>query len=223
MQPQSAPAGKSTSPLKIILIVLAVFIVLGVAAVLGIGWFTYSKMKEAGVDAELMQRNPALATAKIAAAFNPNIEVLSVDERTETVQIREKSTGKVTTVKLGDLKQGKITVQDNEGNTVSVGGEVKLPDWAPPYPGAKQTGTASVQGAEGEAGNVVMQTSDSLEKVFQFYEEKLKAGGFKTTVVNKAEGAWTLAAADDAGKRSLNIVGNRQGDETSVTLTFTGK
>ena len=51
-------------------------------------YFIRQKMHQAGVTTEMMRRNPALASAKIAAAMNPNIEIVSVDEDQQTLTFR---------------------------------------------------------------------------------------------------------------------------------------
>ena len=53
---------KKTSPLVWILAILGVFVVLVIVAVVGIGFFVAHKAKEAGLDSDMVKRNPALAT-----------------------------------------------------------------------------------------------------------------------------------------------------------------
>src|SRR5450759_1653720 len=74
------PPPKKTSPIVWVLVGLGAFLLLVVIAVAGAGFFLVHKVKQAGLDPELMRRNPGLATVKMMAALNPNIEVLSVNE-----------------------------------------------------------------------------------------------------------------------------------------------
>ncbi|MDX2153494.1 MAG: hypothetical protein SFV54_22305 [Bryobacteraceae bacterium] len=198
-------------------------VVLGIVAVVGTGWFVMNKIKQAGVDPELMQRSPALAMAKMAAAFNPDLEVLAVDEKNETVQVREKSSGKTMTLKLADLKNGKITVDDSAGGQVTIGGEAKLPPWVPAYPGASMRSNVSVSGTEQDAGSVQLTTADGLEQVRRFYEDELKKKGMKVESTQSGDTGWTLHASDEATERTVTLVAAREGDQTAVTVAFTRK
>ena len=77
-------------------------------------YFIKQKMHQAGVTTEMMRRNPALAGAKIAAAMNPNIEILSVDEDRQTLTYRDKKTGKVSVVTFQNAKNGHWTATEEE-------------------------------------------------------------------------------------------------------------
>ena len=77
-------------------------------------YFIRQKMHQAGVTTEMMRRNPALASAKIAAAMNPNIEIVSVDEDQQTLTFRDKRTGKVSVVTFQNAKNGRWTATEEE-------------------------------------------------------------------------------------------------------------
>ncbi|HVN06452.1 MAG TPA: hypothetical protein VMT86_18660 [Bryobacteraceae bacterium] len=102
------PAPRRFSPLIWVLAAMFGLFVLGGGLVL------VHQAKHAGVDARLMRNNPGLATAKLLAATNPDIEIISTDEDKGKVTIRQKSTGKVITVDLDKMKQGKIAFHDGE-------------------------------------------------------------------------------------------------------------
>jgi TonB family protein len=65
-------------------------------------YFIYNKAKrvakEAGVDSQVMGKKPGLAAAKLLAALNPDIEIESVDDKNNTVTLRDKKTGETTTL-----------------------------------------------------------------------------------------------------------------------------
>ncbi|HUO33129.1 MAG TPA: hypothetical protein VMU80_28195 [Bryobacteraceae bacterium] len=88
--------------------------------VLGGGLLLVSQAKHAGSDARLMRNNPGLATGKLLAATNPDIEIISTDEDKGRVTIRQKSTGKVITVDLDKMRQGKITFPNDRANQAGV-------------------------------------------------------------------------------------------------------
>jgi TonB family protein len=77
-------------------------LLIGIALFFVASYFIYNKgkrvAKEAGVDSELMGKKPGLAAAKLLAALNPDIEIESVDDKNNTVTLRDKKTGEATTL-----------------------------------------------------------------------------------------------------------------------------
>jgi TonB family protein len=75
-------------------------ILIGVVLFFAASYFIYNKAKrvakDAGVDSEMMKKKPGLASAKIAAALNPDIEIVSIDDQKNTVTLRDKRTGATT-------------------------------------------------------------------------------------------------------------------------------
>ena len=66
-------ATKKTSPLVWILVAIAGVFVLGGVVLVGLGFFVAHKVKQAGIDPELMQRNPGLnAEYKFLLKDSPN-------------------------------------------------------------------------------------------------------------------------------------------------------
>src|SRR5262245_33463832 len=89
-----APPPKKGGVLKWVLIGCAGFLVIGIIAVGSLFYYGYNKAKQAGIDPGLMQRNPALALAKIAIKNNPDVEYVSDNETNNTITVRDKKTGK---------------------------------------------------------------------------------------------------------------------------------
>ncbi len=172
--------------------------------------------------------NPVAMVAKIAAMANPNIEVLSVDEASGKVTIKDKETGKTVTVSLDDLQQGKLEVSTEEGK-VQMGANVdaKIPQWVPVYPGAKQQNLMSTQTAEADGGTIMLEVKEEFGKVKAWYEEQIKAGGFDSKMSTSTEGsegpgAMLIASKNDE-KQSLHVILNTEPEFTRVTLTFGSK
>ncbi len=172
--------------------------------------------------------NPVAMVAKIAAMANPNIEVLSVDEASGKVTIKDKETGKTVTVSLDDLQQGKLEVSTEEGK-VQMGANVdaKIPQWVPVYPGAKQQNLMSTQTAEADGGTIMLEVKEEFGKVKAWYEEQIKAGGFDSKMSTLTEGsegpgAMLIASKNDE-KQSLHVILNTEPEFTRVTLTFGSK
>jgi hypothetical protein len=241
------PPKKKISPLVWILSGIAVFILLlGGAAIIGT-YIVVNKVKQAGLDPDLMEKNPGLAVAKMMAAMNPEIDIVSVDDRKGVITFKEKSTGKTVTVNFEDAKQGKIRFTGDNDEEVTLetdsesgvaqlrsaegsfqlGGAVKLPSWVPAYPGAKPQGTYSSQAKDSNSASIHFSTRDSLDKVAKFYEAGLKGSGLKvTTNIVQQDGKVSggmIGAQDDANRRNVVVSLDTSDEGTGVNLVFTEK
>jgi hypothetical protein len=201
---------------------LAVLLILIVIGIAGTGFFIAKKVHDAGFDQDLAQRNPVLAAAKMAASLNPEVEIVKVDEDAGVITIREKKTGKTVTMNAEDVKNGRISFTDeSSGSTVSVGGDVNLPDWVPDYPGSKPAGTFSAAGGDSEAGMASFKTGDPADKVLGFYRDELKSAGFKITeTTTSTAGGGMIAGEDEANRRTVTAVVSQDGGSTQVVLNY---
>ena len=224
----------------------AVLILIIGIGIVGFGYWARYKLKQAGVDSELMKKNPALAMTKMMAAMNPNIEVLSVNDDTKKVTVRDKTTGKTYTVNLEDAQKGKFVLQQDgkdavtvtasgEGDkgtvefksaegSVKIGGDAKIPTWIPEYPGSQPQGTFSAQSNEGTSGTYAFKTKDSADKVSKFYEDNFKSAGLEVnsnlTSQNGKTSAGVLSAHDKSDDHTATIVIGTDGSDTTVAVTF---
>jgi hypothetical protein len=176
-----------------------------------------------------MQRNPGYAAAKMIITMNPEVEEVSHDEASGTITVREKKTGKVTTMKFGDIKNGhfSFSATDENGKTGSMEfgeGASKLPSWVPVYPGSKAEGVFSAKGGEGEeGGTVAFTTSDDWSKVMAFYQDKAKDLGMKASMTTSSEKGGMLIFADESSKRTLSVVSGGSSGSSSISLTYSEK
>ena len=242
------PQKKKVSPLVWILGIIAVLVLLvGGAAIIGT-YFVVQKVKQAGLDPELMSKNPGLAMAKIMTTANPDLDLVSVDEGKGLITIREKSTGKTTTVSFDEAKQGKITFTDDKNQKVTMntdsatgtmevktadgsfqlgGGTGKIPAWVPSYPGSNPQSSYSAQSKDGDTASVHFTTKDPVDKVVKFYEGALKGAGLKVTSnIMQQDGkvAGGMLAAEDEAKSKTVMVSLGSSDEgTSVNVAYTSK
>src|SRR5258708_3920514 len=194
----------------------------------------------------LKSKGPAYLISKVITASNPNLDVVSVDSNTNKVTVRDKSTGKTYTVNFEDTKKGKLVLQEDgkdavtvtasgegdkgtvefksaDGN-VKIGGDAKIPAWIPEYPGSQPKGTFSAQSNEGTTGTYAFKTSDSADKVSKFYEDNLKSAGLEVnsnlTSQNGKTSAGVLTAHDKSDDHTATIVIGTDGLETTVAVTF---
>src|SRR5690349_17657241 len=81
------PTKKGLGPLAWVLIILGSLFMLFVLAIMAAGFFIVHKVKQAGLDPDLMKRNPGLTVTKLITTVNPNTEVLDVDESRGIIHI----------------------------------------------------------------------------------------------------------------------------------------
>jgi len=230
--PMSGPApmpppmtqARKTSPIVWILVILLGLFALGIVGVVGTGLFVAHKVRQVGIDPDLWRRNPGLAVGKIIAATNPDVEVLGTDDATGRIRLRDKRTGKVTSMTFDDVRNGRfsMTAEDDNGKTATLqfgGGPARLPDWVPNYPGSSPQMTISANSADTNGGNFSFTTPDAPSKVLHFYQDKAKELGLKVSLAAITETGGTMAAGDDASHRSLTVVVGG-GNQTGVNVTY---
>jgi hypothetical protein len=223
-QPMSAPPRKGLSTVAIVLIVIGSLFALGIIAVAGVSYYVLHQVKRLG-------KNPGLAIAKMVTMNNPDIQVLDTNDSTGTITIRDRRTGKVTHMKFDDVKNGgkfSITADDDNGGKANVqfGGEgAKPPDWVPQYPGSAPKSTFSVTGSssDGNGGNFTFTTSDSPEKVLEFYQNKIKEAGMNVKSTTTTPSGSLVSGADESGDRTLLAAVSGSSGETTVNVTYGSK
>ncbi|MGI8960244.1 MAG: hypothetical protein ACR2IV_10875 [Bryobacteraceae bacterium] len=114
------PVKKGLGPLAWVLIILGSLFVLFVLTIVAGGLFIVHKVKQAGLDPDLMKRNPGLAVTKLITTVNPNTEVLNVDEARGIIHIRDKQNGRTYTMNFEDAKRGKMVFQEDGKDAVTL-------------------------------------------------------------------------------------------------------
>jgi hypothetical protein len=241
--PPPPPPPKPGGALKWILVGVG-FLVLCVLGFIGVGAFlAYRAIQNVGFDPDLMQRNPGLALARMATALNPDAELVSTNEAAGTVTIREKSSGKVITLKFdpdkktmvvideqsgerarvqisGDDQQGSIDITGGDGKIrLGSSGDPQPPAWAPVFPGSSTQGVLSAESPEGATHTFTFKTSSPPAQVLAYYETQLKDANFNVTSVTRTPQGSFLMAEDAGQKRILTVglSGSAEGTEGSIT------
>jgi hypothetical protein len=210
------------SPVVLVLLIVLGFFFLCVLGLVGFGFFA----------ARAIRNNPGAVIAKMITLGNPNIEVVNTDNGARTITIRDRRTGKESTISFDQARNGhfSITANDDHGGnaTVEFGGSVNnLPSWVPKYPGAANTGVFSAKGTDnngaGEGGSFTFTTSDPPRKVLDFYRDKVGELGLKVTMNSDTGSGGMIVAAEEAEKRSLTAIANASGGSTTVNITYAEK
>ena len=228
-------------------VIVAVLLV-GFASCAVIGFYAMHKVKQASFDSDLMKKNPALAGAKMAVAMNPDVEIVSSDDNAGSITVRDKKTGKVTSMKCDPQKKtmvftdenGKTTSMTTTGEganasmemksaegTVKIGaGSDKAPEWVPVYPGSTPQNTFSASANGEQSGSYTFVTADPVIKVIAFYGEALKSGGFAVSNLTSDSGGKVggmVSGEDRANKRNVVVGLGTENDGTHVNVTFSIK
>jgi hypothetical protein len=118
--PPAPPAkGGAGKVILWILGIFAAFVVLIIVLVVAGGLFVMHKAKQAGLDPDLMKKNPVLAVAKLTVAGNPDLEMVSSDDSSGTIVVHDKKTGKNSTMRV-DPDKRIMVVTDDQGKTVTM-------------------------------------------------------------------------------------------------------
>ncbi|HEY7697831.1 MAG TPA: hypothetical protein VIE88_05410 [Vicinamibacteria bacterium] len=243
-----APQKKGLSPLAWVGIGCLGLVVIGgiVATILTL--FLVGKAKEFASE---MEEDPVATTAKVLAAANPDIELVSTDKENRTVTFRDVKTGEELTFGYDDIEQGRVTfssgsetseleitpgegesgaltVRTSEGTaTFSAGDDAPdLPSWVPVYPGVTPKGNFSAEGADQRTGTFSFTSDADLESILDFYEGEAKNAGLESkSRTTTAEGALLIIASSD-DSRGLTVMASKASEGSGgmeVVVSFTEK
>jgi hypothetical protein len=190
-----------------------------------------------------MADDPVAATAKVLAAANPDIELVSADKESRTVVFRDVKTGKELTFNYDDIEQGKVsfssgsetaqlevetergglTVKTSEATATFGADSSDVPSWVPIYSGASPQGNFSAEGDGQRTGNVTFKAAAGVEEILAFYDgEAGKLGLEVQSRTTTPGGAMWIAASSDQS-RTLTVMAAKGDSGTDVNLTFTEK
>jgi hypothetical protein len=245
------PAPQKSSGTKILLWIAGIvvgLILISFASCAVLGFYAMHKVKQAGFNSDLMKKNPALATAKMAVTMSPDTEIVSSDDNAGTIVVRDKKTGKVVTMKFDPQKKSMVVIDENgketsmtttgEGanasmemkspeGTMKIGaGSDKAPDWVPVYPGSSPQNTFSANTNGEQTGSYTFVTQDPTDKVISFYGDSLKSAGFAVsnmTTNSNGKAGGMVSGEDKANKRNVVVGLSTENDGTHVNVTFSVK
>lgn len=199
---------------------------------------TYFVAKKAKDVAENFAENPARAAAEMMVRANPDLELVESDDDAGTLTIRNKETGEVATFDWSEIEQGRFRFESDEGEMtfgvspdeeggvvvetdsaegeagarqqVTLGGGSQVPDWIPLPAGASTPqSTYATRGPQGASGMFTFTTSEGLDAVLEFFEQRLKADGYEVQVqtisLGDMEPQGVITATHEESKRSVNV------------------
>jgi len=218
-----------------------------VAVIISFFAFSYFAHR-VGLDSRSLTKNPGIAIAKVLIGSNPDVELISADEDSGVIRVRDKKTGKTMTVDLENAKKGRIVFTDEHNQQVEIktqgegdnstveirsadgnmrigtGDNIHLPGWLPPYPNAESSGATTFNTNQGKSGACSFRSKDSVEKIAAFYEQALKSAGFQIEKsLSQIPGQGSIAvisASDSKTGRTANMTAARTEEGTSISLAY---
>lgn len=190
-------AGKNNA-LKWVLIGCGGLLVIGLIVVVALTVFVGRKAQEFAAE---MEKNPEVMTAKTIAAFNPDIDFVSADEANRTVTFLNNKTGEEITVDMGELKDGKWSIESstgesmafdsNDGMTVTTNdgsvrvgegtGDLNLPAWVLIYPeaGVENSMIQTSQGTISGGFTLALPAGVTADAIHRFYKDHMETNDYK--------------------------------------------
>ncbi len=117
----------------------------------------------------------------------------------------------------------KVTFKNNEGEFSYEEGKLpaSFPKDFPAYPKAKLASSWYSKTDKGEGVSVAWETSDSVNKVAEFYKDKLAKAGWKIGNSFDGEGSSTISFEKESSSGFVGIAATSEGKTTvSVTLSL---
>jgi hypothetical protein len=213
-------------------------ILVGLVAMAGLGFYWLHKAKEAGLNPELIRKNRDLAAAEMAVIRSGDVRVLSKNDAAGTMVVRDKRTGKTTSLKFDPVKKSMVAIDEQArparvtSDTISSSaqlnipaeragvdaGSTNIPSWVPVYPGVSPQRTAQ-NGNDKHAGTYFFLSSDAPEKILSYYSDQLSSAGMKLSTKSGSEGT-TVSAVQDDGKRTVVVTASVASVGTHVTVAY---
>jgi len=243
-QPPVPPKKKGLPALAWVGIGCGVIVLLTVIGLVALGGYAVHKVKQAGFDPALWKKNPTAAAVKIVTTMNPDVEVVSTDNDSQTITLRNKKTGETVTVDLQDIKDGKfrffddkgkessisidtgsdkkgeesgtMNIKTSEGNlNLSTGSNAsKLPKWVPLYKGIVPQHVRVMSADKRTTGGYSIVVQDSVEIAAALMEKELKDNGFAVS-----KNSYSIN-----DKKMVNMSGQKGGNVSiNVIVTNTDK
>lgn len=213
------PPKKSGLPIWAWLIIgfFALMLIVGAA----VSYFAYRMVKTV----ETAGKNPVSAIVRMAAAANPDIDVLNYDESSGKITVRDKKTGKTVTIDADTVKDGKITIETDEGKAeIGAGANVKTPSWVFLPPSIKVVGGLSGSGPKGDSGSVMFQGGGTIAELKTFFEEKYGGAGFnknQSSVTNSnGDESMQLVFENEARKRTVTVIAAKTSEGVGGSITY---
>jgi hypothetical protein len=118
----------------------------------------------------------------------------------------------------GDKSEVTMTDANGQTSTVSTNtGKVDFPAFAPQYPGSEVTAQSNIESGDTRVLTVEQITSDTPDKVVEFYKAALAKNNVKVTMSGMTEGVGSIVAGEGKGPTAM-INAEPQDGKTKIGL-----
>ncbi len=223
-QPPAIQEKKGIPPLGWVGIGCGTLVVIAVLVIsLLIGW-----CKKTVGDFSEFQKNPQKAAAELMVRMNPDLEKVSENDATGEMTIRTKD-GKEVTLGYKDISEGRFSMVDNEGNTMTLGKSDlnDVPTWVPRVPEMKVVSASMHSEKDGKVSGLYSATTgvavEVLEGVFKTEAEKLGFTRSSNSSFN-SNGVENRSLSYGGGGRKLDVmITVTPGKDTQVNVGYEEK
>lgn len=174
-----------------------------------------------------MNANPERKSAEMIIGFHPDYSVVSSNDETKQMTIKEDKTGKEMTFSYQDIADGKFAVTTSDGSAVSFGAVdlSKVPAWVVLPPDAKSTGGFLNVVNGKNAGVVVFTTGLTAEEVREFFNKSWESwstssGSSSSMTLNGVE---TVTLEKKSATQEISVMVQASGGKTTATVTYSEK
>lgn len=174
-----------------------------------------------------MNANPERKSAEMIIGFHPDYSVVSSNDETKQMTIREDKTGKEMTFSYQDIADGKFAVTSSDGSSVSFGAVdlTKLPAWVVLPSDAKSTGGFLNVVNGKNSGVVVFTTAMTAEEVKDFFNKaweswSTSSGSSSSMTLNGVE---TVTLEKKSATQEISVMVQASGGKTTATVTYSEK
>ena len=170
--------------------------------------------------------NPERKVAEFIINASSEYEVVSHDDVAKTMTIKEKKTGKETTMSYKDISEGKFAMTDSEGNSLELG-TVKpeeLPAWLPILTGATINSGFQTKENGKISGMVVFGTTQTPQEVSDFFKTKTESWSSSSSSSSiNIGGVQQYVFERSSDTQEINVMAQKTEAGTQATVTYKEK
>lgn len=193
--------------------------------------------------------NPSEAIVKIITQNNPDVEVVSIDQKSKKIVLKNKKTGEVMTIDFSDAAKGRIVwkgkgekgrfeissdekeekieiSKEGEKTTITYGGD-EIPAWLSDLKGFKVKNNITSKTEDQISGTVEVETSINFDEASKILEDFFKGKGIvlMKTIFQQEENQKQAMLQGKSKDEKYNVLIYLmvEEDQTKGTISYTEK
>lgn len=199
-------------------------LLIGVIAIaLGVSYCN-RKLNEVAKDFE---QNPERKAAEMIIGMHPEYSVLSSNDDTKEMTIKEDKTGKETTFSYKDIAEGKFEMTGPDGSKVQMGAVdlSTLPAWVKLPSDAKSTGGMQTNVNGKNSGVVIFTTALTAAEAKDFFDKEFATwvSGTGSSSTMNLNGVETITLGKKDSDKEISVMVKASAGTTTTTVTYSEK